>query len=153
MTVNQAYDGRTVFADNSNPLFGSQHAIIDLDWERYFPDINSLESAIQNDHNAIFNNLDKFHRMYKHVKGLKKSVDGFKSFPVSERRSLQQTSSRLESMLDNTIKGLESDLDKANTETYGTPEPTQVNIGVGKKPGILISGHDLKDMKMLTTSV
>lgn len=40
-------------------------------------------------------------------------------------------------------------LDKANTETYGHPEPTQVNIGVGKNPGILISGHDLKDMQEL----
>jgi len=40
-------------------------------------------------------------------------------------------------------------LDKANTETYGNPEITQVNIGVGKNPGILISGHDLKDMEEL----
>ena len=38
-------------------------------------------------------------------------------------------------------------LDKANTETYGNPELTRVNIGVGKKPGILISGHDLKDIE------
>jgi len=40
-------------------------------------------------------------------------------------------------------------LDKANTETYGNPEPTEVNIGVGTNPGILISGHDLKDMEEL----
>ncbi|WP_170179907.1 hydroxylamine reductase [Prosthecochloris vibrioformis] len=40
-------------------------------------------------------------------------------------------------------------LDKANTETYGHPEMTKVNIGVGNKPGILISGHDLKDMEEL----
>lgn len=40
-------------------------------------------------------------------------------------------------------------LDKANTETYGNPEPTKVNIGVRKNPGILISGHDLKDMQEL----
>ena len=40
-------------------------------------------------------------------------------------------------------------LDKANTETYGNPELTKVNIGVGKKPGILISGHDLKDIEDL----
>ncbi len=40
-------------------------------------------------------------------------------------------------------------LDKANTETYGHPEPTQVNIGVRNNPGILISGHDLKDMEEL----
>ena len=40
-------------------------------------------------------------------------------------------------------------LDKANTETYGNPEITEVNIGVGNNPGILISGHDLKDMEEL----
>lgn len=40
-------------------------------------------------------------------------------------------------------------LDKANTERYGNPEMTKVNIGVGKRPGILISGHDLKDMEEL----
>lgn len=40
-------------------------------------------------------------------------------------------------------------LDKANTETYGNPEITKVNIGTGKNPGILISGHDLSDIKEL----
>ena len=40
-------------------------------------------------------------------------------------------------------------LDEANTTTYGHPEITEVNIGVGKNPGILISGHDLKDMEEL----
>lgn len=40
-------------------------------------------------------------------------------------------------------------LDKANTATYGTPEMTKVSTGVGNKPGILITGHDLKDLKML----
>ncbi len=40
-------------------------------------------------------------------------------------------------------------LDKANTESYGHPEMTKVNIGVRNNPGILISGHDLKDMEQL----
>jgi hydroxylamine reductase len=40
-------------------------------------------------------------------------------------------------------------LDKANTEKYGHPEITEVNIGTRKNPGILISGHDLKDMEEL----
>ena len=40
-------------------------------------------------------------------------------------------------------------LDKANTTAYGNPEITKVNIGVSDKPGILISGHDLKDMQEL----
>ncbi|MCC4770992.1 hydroxylamine reductase [Methanosarcina sp. DH2] len=40
-------------------------------------------------------------------------------------------------------------LDKANTEIYGNPEPTAVNIGVRDRPGILISGHDLRDLEQL----
>ena len=46
------------------------------------------------------------------------------------------------------VKGMAL-LDKANTETYGNPEMTKVNIGVGKNPGILITGHDLKDLEQL----
>ncbi len=44
-------------------------------------------------------------------------------------------------------------LDAANTGAYGTPEVTEVNIGVGDKPGILISGHDLKDLEMLLEQI
>lgn len=40
-------------------------------------------------------------------------------------------------------------LDGANTGTYGNPEITEVNIGVRNNPGILVSGHDLKDLEML----
>lgn len=40
-------------------------------------------------------------------------------------------------------------LDQANTEAYGNPELTSVKIGVGTNPGILVSGHDLKDLEML----
>lgn len=40
-------------------------------------------------------------------------------------------------------------LDKANTEAYGNPEITTVDLGVRKNPGILISGHDLRDLEML----
>lgn len=40
-------------------------------------------------------------------------------------------------------------LDKANTTAYGNPEITRVKLGVGKNPGILISGHDLRDLEML----
>ncbi|WP_135612829.1 hydroxylamine reductase [Methanococcoides sp. AM1] len=40
-------------------------------------------------------------------------------------------------------------LDTANTTAFGNPEPTEVNIGTRDKPGILISGHDLNDLKQL----
>jgi hydroxylamine reductase len=42
-----------------------------------------------------------------------------------------------------------AELDMANTATFGNPEPTSVNIGTRDKPGILISGHDLHDLKQL----
>jgi len=46
------------------------------------------------------------------------------------------------------VQGM-ADLDKANTTAYGDPEITKVDIGVRRNPGILISGHDLKDLEML----
>jgi len=49
---------------------------------------------------------------------------------------------------DNAVKTMAL-LDKANTENYGHPEPTEVNIGVNDRPGILVSGHDLKDLEEL----
>lgn len=46
------------------------------------------------------------------------------------------------------VSGMEL-LDRANTSSYGNPEITKVNIGVRNRPGILISGHDLRDLEML----
>ena len=46
------------------------------------------------------------------------------------------------------VKGMAL-LDGANTKAYGNPEITKVNIGVGKRPGILVSGHDLRDLEVL----
>ena len=46
------------------------------------------------------------------------------------------------------VQGM-ADLDAANTGAYGNPEITKVDIGVRKNPGIMISGHDLKDLEML----
>lgn len=46
------------------------------------------------------------------------------------------------------VKGMAM-LDGANTKAYGNPEISKVNIGVGTKPGILVSGHDLRDFEML----
>lgn len=40
-------------------------------------------------------------------------------------------------------------LDRANTGTYGNPEITTVELGVRSNPGILVSGHDLRDLEML----
>ena len=62
---------------------------------------------------------------------------------------------RLEEMLDWLIRTGEHGvkvmalLDKANTTKYGDPVISKVNIGVGKNPGVLVSGHDLKDLEQL----
>lgn len=46
------------------------------------------------------------------------------------------------------VRGMEL-LDAANTSAYGNPEITKVRLGVGSRPGILVSGHDLRDLEML----
>lgn len=46
------------------------------------------------------------------------------------------------------VKGMAL-LDKANTDSYGHPEISEVKLGVGTRPGILVSGHDLRDLEML----
>lgn len=46
------------------------------------------------------------------------------------------------------VRGMEL-LDAANTNAYGNPEITKINIGTGTRPGILVSGHDLRDLEML----
>ena len=46
------------------------------------------------------------------------------------------------------VRGMDL-LDAANTDAYGNPEITKVNIGTGTRPGILVSGHDLRDLEML----
>lgn len=65
-----------------------------------------------------------------------------------EDRSLEELTQTLVATGNTAVKTMAL-LDKANTETYGHPEMTKVNIGTRNRPGILISGHDLKDMAEL----
>lgn len=65
-----------------------------------------------------------------------------------EQKSLDQMQTLLLKAGEVAVKAMAL-LDKANTSTYGHPEITEVNIGVRKNPGILISGHDLKDLEEL----
>jgi len=74
------------------------------------------------------------------VKGLSATIDD--SLSVDELVGLVMECG------DNAVKTMKL-LDEANTSTYGHPEPTEVNIGVRDNPGILISGHDLKDLEEL----
>jgi hydroxylamine reductase len=80
------------------------------------------------------------------------SVDGFMQRALAATTNDSLTTDELVALVLETGKnGVEvmALLDRANTTTYGNPEKTEVNIGVRKNPGILISGHDMKDMEEL----
>lgn len=74
---------------------------------------------------------------------------------VEETMAKLLTDMQLNELIELTLKTGEygykamATLDKANTEKYGNPEITEVNIGVKENPGILVSGHDLGDFEML----
>ncbi|MCR4667700.1 MAG: hydroxylamine reductase [Desulfovibrio sp.] len=91
----------------------------------------------------------------KHANVLGFRDEGLDAFVAETMASLLDDSLSVESLtklaLETGQKGVETMalLDTANTKTYGDPELTRVNTGVGKNPGILISGHDLKDLEML----
>ena len=90
----------------------------------------------------------------KHAEALDKEDDALYSF-VMEALAATTKDLSVDELVALTLKTGEMGvtamaiLDAANTESYGNPELTEVNIGVGDKPGILISGHDLKDMETL----
>jgi hydroxylamine reductase len=67
---------------------------------------------------------------------------------IDDGLSAEQLTALVVKTGDHAVKVMEL-LDRANTETYGVPEPTTVDLGVGKNPGILVSGHDLKDFEEL----
>jgi len=95
-------------------------------------------SAYSKHANALLNddeNVDAFMQ-----KALSKTLDD--SIDINELIALTLETGKYG------VSGMEL-LDKANTTTYGNPEITKVNIGVGSQPGILISGHDLRDIEML----
>ena len=95
-------------------------------------------SAYSKHANALLNddeNVDAFMQ-----KALSKTLDD--SIDINELIALTLETGKYG------VSGMEL-LDKANTTTYGNPEITKVNIGVGSRPGILISGHDLRDIEML----
>jgi len=110
-------------------------------------DIRSLKSlllyglkgiAAYIDHAAVLNHYDEsiFDFMYKALAAITKDL------------SADDLTALVLKAGENAVKGM-AVLDKANTETYGNPEITKVNLGVRNNPGILISGHDLKDMDEL----
>ena len=79
-------------------------------------------------------------------------VDRFIAHALEETtKSDKEVPNLIDLVLDTGKHGVEvmALLDKANTESFGHPEITEVDYSAGDKPGILISGHDLNDMKML----
>ncbi len=94
--------------------------------------------AAYTEHAAVLNQFDEsiFSFMYKGLAAITKNLS------VDELTKLVLEAG------ENAVKAM-AVLDRANTSTYGHPEITKVNLGVRHNPGILISGHDLKDMEEL----
>lgn len=92
---------------------------------------------------------------YDHAARLGERQDSIIAFMERALSVVSNPAANMQTLLDTVLEtgkyGVEAMalLDKANTGAYGNPELTKVNIGVGKNPGILISGHDLKDMEDL----
>ena len=79
-------------------------------------------------------------------------VDRFIAHALEETtKSDKEVASLIDLVMDTGSHGVKAMalLDKANTESFGNPEITEVDYSAGDKPAILISGHDLNDMKML----
>lgn len=91
----------------------------------------------------------------KHANVLGKEDKSLHSFICHALTCLDDDSLTLADLVDLSLetgsKGVQAMalLDEANTSSYGNPEITEVNLGVRNNPGILISGHDLRDLKML----
>ena len=89
---------------------------------------------------------------YEHAARLGQMSDEIIAFMYKALATVTNPDATMQQLLDTVLEtgkyGVDvmALLDKANTEAYGNPEITRVNIGVGKNPGILISGHDLKDI-------
>ena len=92
---------------------------------------------------------------YDHAARLGERQDSIVAFMEQALAVISNPDADMQTLLDTVLEtgkyGVEAMalLDKANTGAYGNPELTKVNIGVGKNPGILISGHDLKDIEDL----
>lgn len=92
---------------------------------------------------------------YDHAARLQKRDDEVIAFMERALATVSDPDARMDTLLNLVLEtgkyGVNAMalLDGANTGAYGNPELTKVNIGVGKDPGILISGHDLRDIEQL----
>ncbi|MBQ6917896.1 MAG: hydroxylamine reductase [Prevotella sp.] len=92
---------------------------------------------------------------YEHAARLGEKDQEIVDFMCEALSIITNPNAEMGELLDNVMKtgkygvNVMALLDAANTEAFGNPEVTSVNIGVSKNPGILISGHDLSDIKQL----
>lgn len=134
----------------------------DIEFEKIEEKINSKEVSILQEKNEDIRSLKEL--ITYGLKGMAAylrhaSVLGFENKEalifLEETMAKLLTDLDINTLIELTLKTGENGysamatLDKANTSKYGDPEITKVNIGVRKNPGILVSGHDLKDFEML----
>lgn len=99
--------------------------------------LKGMAAYMEHAYNLGYEDMDLYDFMYK---ALAKTIDD--SLSLEDLLGLSLETGQYG------VKAMEL-LDKANTGTYGHPEISQVNIGVNTNPSILVSGHDLKDLKEL----
>ncbi|MDD7530794.1 MAG: hydroxylamine reductase [Prevotellaceae bacterium] len=92
---------------------------------------------------------------YEHAHHLGKENEAILDFIFSALATISNPQAEMSQLLDTVLAtgkhGVDvmALLDAANTDAYGNPELTKVRTGVGTNPGILISGHDLRDIEQL----
>ena len=115
----------------------------------------SLDEDIRSLKELIVYGLKGIAAYNKHAHALNKRNIEIDQFIVSTLTKVNDSSLTIEDLVPLTLQTGEYGvkvmqlLDEANTQTYGHPEVTKVNIGVKNRPAILVSGHDLKDLETL----
>ena len=139
----------------------SKASLISAERENYLARLEEISILSEEDEDkrslkeTILYGLKGVAAYIKHAEILKESDENINIFIENSLAKILDKNINIEELISLVLEvgkygvmGMEL-LDRANTKAYGNPEITKVNIGVKKNPGILISGHDLKDLEML----
>lgn len=144
--------GRTLEHPTATFTVGSRQDVLDLAPQTGF--LATENEDIRSLHSLIIFGIKGLAAYYDHAHNLGYHDSSIEAF-MEEALAQTTTDHTAEELIALTLKTGEYGvkamalLDKANTETYGKPEATTVQIGVRNNPGILISGHDLRDLEDL----
>ncbi len=111
-------------------------------------DVQSLRELLTYGIKGIASYADHAHILGKHKDEVFEFVQRGLAATLDDDASVEELTGLVLEAGEMGVEVMET-LDEAHTETYGHPEPTEVNVGVRDRPGILVSGHDLKDLEEL----